>query len=137
QHAVIEDHQPGWTIALAGLVDQTGIGIFGVATVNGVPQVTFAPASGFTGQASITFVVTDAYGQTGSATYTATVTAKEPEGPGGNDGPGGGTDGPSNGPGSGTGSNPATKPLPKINRSKYLPIPKNPASVKSKTPKAT
>jgi len=52
-------------------VTVSGQGTYTLDTATGV--VTFAPAAGFSGPASIAFRVTDAYGRAGEATYTATV----------------------------------------------------------------
>jgi CshA-type fibril repeat protein len=52
-------------------------GAYAIDTTTGV--ITFTPNTGFTGTATpVTFQVTDAYGQTGTATYTPTVTPNPP-----------------------------------------------------------
>jgi len=56
-------------------VTVSGQGTYTLDTATGI--VTFAPAFGFSGPALVTFRVTDAYGQTGEATYTATVDAPD------------------------------------------------------------
>jgi CshA-type fibril repeat protein len=51
--------------------DRAGVGTYDLDAASGL--LTFTPELGYTGSPSVDFEVTDAYGQTGSATYTATV----------------------------------------------------------------
>lgn len=71
------------TVALVGTPDdvttvvEEGVGRYDIDPATGV--ITFAPALGFTGEAPVAYVLTDAYGQRSTELYTPTVTS--PGGP--------------------------------------------------------